>query len=430
MSNQFVHHSKQLCVGCGVCAGMCDAIKMKTDEFGFYYPEVDQTVCVQCGKCVSICPMRLSNQDAEKLEKTCLQNENLSYRVETGHYLGTYEGVISQYQNTSASGGYCTSLLCELLSRKLVKSVYCARKNADQDRFFVSKRVTSCEELRRCSGSAYYPIEISETINYIRNNREKTAIVCLPCQATALRLAMKKDKVLKDSIVFLIGLVCGGIPGKGMVEYIARDLSCDLKEVTNISFREKDSGIKCNNCQIKFYHDDRQIAVSRYHGESFGFVYLNHILHNKGCNTCTDIFAEEADAVFGDAWFDENRSKELGTSICITRNPVLDEIMRDLGAGASTIDRMILAQSNVGLITRKKQFSHYYRWYYGKKGYAIDVDSKKVTNRKKQCRVILEELFANGTRRAWLDYKVGKIHFPKLKKKWEKNIEWKRRCHL
>ena len=155
MSNQFVHQCKQLCVGCGVCAGMCDAIKMKTDEFGFYYPEVDQTICVQCGKCVSICPMRLSNQDAEKLENTCLQNENLSYRVETGHYLGTYEGVISQYQNTSASGGYCTALLCELLSRKLVKSVYCARKNTDQDRFFVSARVTSCEELHRCSGSAY-----------------------------------------------------------------------------------------------------------------------------------------------------------------------------------------------------------------------------------------------------------------------------------
>lgn len=430
MSNQCVHQSKQLCAGCGVCAGMCNAIHMKTDVFGLYYPEVDQNACVHCGKCVSVCPLLCDVETEIKLKESCWQQEKLGYREETGYYLGAYEGADSRYRNTSASGGYCTALLCELLKQEKVQSVYCAWKNDDPECFFVSKRVTSCEELYRCSGSAYYPIEISQTIQSIRNRKEKTAIVCLPCQATAIRLAMKKDKVLRESVSFIIGLVCGGVPGKGMVEYIAKDLSCNLNKVTRISFREKDIGVPCNNCQIKFYQGKQQVSVSRFHGESFGFVYLNHFLHNKACNTCTDIFAEQADAVFGDAWFNENKINELGTSICITRNAVLDDIMQRLGAGQSSIDRMILAQANVGLITRKKRMSYYYRRYYKSKGYDIETTSQKTKDTKKRCRVILEERFAESGRRAWMAYKGGKISFDKLKKKWNKITWLKKKVNL
>ena len=274
MCNQCVHQEKQLCVGCGVCAGICNAIQMKSDAYGFYYPDVNLEKCVHCGKCVSICPMRLSEQDKNILGEECWKDKELPYRKETGYYLGAYEGIVPELRLTSASGGFCTALLCELLNRNLVQSVYCAWQNHDADRFFISKRITTCEELKKCSGSAYYPIEISETVRSIRQNNEKTAIVCLPCQATALRLEMKKDKHLRESVAFIIGLVCGGVPGKGMVEYIASDLDIDIHEVSRITFREKDAGIRCNNCQIKFYQDEREVAVSRFHGESFGFHWL------------------------------------------------------------------------------------------------------------------------------------------------------------
>lgn len=430
MHNLCVHQEKQLCVGCGVCAGICNAITMKSDTYGFYYPEVNLEKCVHCGKCVSICPMRLREQDMNILGEECWKETGLSHRKETGYYLGVYEGIMPEYRPTSASGGFCTALLCELLNRNLVQSVYCAWQNHDADRFFISKRITTCDELKKCSGSAYYPIEISETVRSIRQNHEKTAIVCLPCQAAALRLEMKKDKHLRESIVFIIGLVCGGLPGKGMVEYIASDLDIDIHGVSRITFREKDAGVRCNNCQIKFYQDERQIAVSRYHGESFGFVYLNHILHNRGCDTCTDIFAEQADAVFGDAWFDENKQNELGTSICITRNPILNQIMRELGAKESNIDRMIQAQSNVGLINKKKTLSNYYRKYFKNQGYAVEAKEENAPKMKTYIRVILNEKLADRNRNAWHRYKSGKLPFDKLKKEWQRNIAWKKKARL
>lgn len=430
MHNQCVHQKKQLCVGCGVCAGICDAIQMKSDSFGFYYPDINTEKCVHCGKCVSVCPMLLGDEKRMKLEKECWKNEEISYRMETGYYRGAYEGEIARYRPTSASGGFCTALLIELLKRSLVQSIYCAKQENDIERFFVSERITTSEELQKSSGSAYYPIEISQTLRSIRQNDEKTAIVCLPCQATAIRLAMQKDKRLRDRIVFIIGLVCGGIPGKSMVEYIASDLNIDKQQITRITFREKDKGIRCNNCQIKFYCGENEIAVSRFHGESFGFVYLNHILHNRGCDTCTDIFAEQADAVFGDAWFDENKPNEMGTSICITRNSVLDQIMKDIGAEVSNIDRMILAQSNVGLINRKKRLSYYYKKYYKQHGYVIDTDDEKTPNKKTYIRVFLNETLADRNRKSWLLYKENRISFNQLKKKWRQNILLKKKAKL
>lgn len=430
ISKQYVHQHKQLCIGCGVCAGVCDAIKMKEDIFGQYYAMVNIDECVKCGKCISVCPMRLTESELDNVGKNIWNDKELSYRYESGFYLKCYEGYLPEYRNLSASGGYCTALLSELLERNLVKSVYCAEKNNDSGKLFESKRITTLDELKKCAGSAYYPIEISQTLKLIRQRKEKTAIVCLPCQATAIRLAMRNDAILRESISYIIGLICGGVPGKGMIEYVAKDLPCDMNKITKITFREKDKGIKCNNCQLKFYSGDKLLGTSRFHGESFGFVYLNHIMHNKGCNVCTDIFAENSDIVFGDAWFDENKVNEYGTSICITRNIVLDEIMREMGANESTIDRIILAQSNVGLIRKKKIMSRYFRYIYSKQGYDVDFEMQNRKQIKAFVQAVLADLFDANNRRSWARYKAGKISFGKLKKRWKFNISLKRRARI
>ena len=48
------------CVGCTACANVCrqDAIKMKQDQGGFYYPEVDFSKCIGCKMCVKACPAK------------------------------------------------------------------------------------------------------------------------------------------------------------------------------------------------------------------------------------------------------------------------------------------------------------------------------------------------------------------------------------
>lgn len=50
---------KRNCCGCGLCSTVCpkNAIVMKADVEGFYYPAINNALCVNCGKCVKICIM-------------------------------------------------------------------------------------------------------------------------------------------------------------------------------------------------------------------------------------------------------------------------------------------------------------------------------------------------------------------------------------
>lgn len=421
MKQSYVFEKKQLCIGCGVCAGLCNKIKMGNTAIGHYKPIVDKKQCVRCGRCTESCPMLTDEKEKNEIANI-LYNSSCKYAPETGYFTACYEGKSLPHLQTSASGGMCTRFLEEILRCGQVDGVYCAGHGDSPDKLYSYTFETDADNLKRHSLSAYYPLSLNECIKDVIKNDRTVAIVALPCQVTALRLAMAKNKILSMRIKYIVGLICGGLPGKAMVEYISACKNMDKNEIKKITFREKSPDKKCNNYAIHIYGDDKCEKSYFHNNDDFGFVYLKKFFHNPACNVCRDIYAENADIVFGDAWFNEYKQNVLGTSICLVRNSQLNDIVKGLSnveLKEISIDRMILAQSNVGLIDAKKENSKVYYTIYKLLGYNMgEMLNTKVDKLAKRVILSMKRVFTQFyVQKLWLKYQSKRISYNKFSHK-------------
>ena len=58
MSNTITLIDNTKCTGCGACYNKCpvNAIEMKLDSEGFFFPVINET-CIDCGQCYNVCPV-------------------------------------------------------------------------------------------------------------------------------------------------------------------------------------------------------------------------------------------------------------------------------------------------------------------------------------------------------------------------------------
>lgn len=382
MSN--INIGKRLCIGCGVCSGICDYIKMIMDDTGAFIPQVDLNKCKQCGKCVMICPFSESIKNEDEIGRLLYQNiKNINYRRETGYYLSCYEGYEEIHRNSSASGGIVTLFLEFCLENKIVDEVVCVGSCNEDGKLFQYRFVNNQDDLTKYSRSAYYPVELSTVLKKIKQSNKKVAITVLPCVAKAIRLAAQFDKTLKDKIKIIIALTCGGLPRKTMVDYVAMKNGFRSDSIKELKFKVKDENYLNKNYSMQMLLENK-IITSRLHGEDFGFAFLNGLFRNFACNCCDDIYGECADISAMDAWLDVYDQDKFGTSIVITRSELAEGIMKELALSIKTIskvsiDRAIDAQSRVGLVFRKKKAAYVRTKFYRCIGYKVG--NKRVTNK-------------------------------------------------
>lgn len=311
-----------LCTGCGTCVGLCPRSALtifKENSKGIYIPRLDVSCCSNCGTCLNVCPGR--DVDFKRL--------NLEIFGETpkdsliGNYLNCYSGWATDedLRFKAASGGLVTQILIFLFEQKIIDGALLVKmddKKPFEPKPFIAR---TKEELMDASTSKYCPVPLNVILNeIIESQKEKFAVVGLPCHIHGFRKAETFNEELRNKIVLHMGIMCGTTKNFHGTAFQLNRMDINKKNVTKIHYRGNgwpgDLGICLKN------------------GEMINELYMKYYDFNFcaftpwRCMLCPDHTCELADLSFGDAWLKEFSHDNLGTSIVISRNSIGEKILQ------------------------------------------------------------------------------------------------------
>lgn len=226
------------CCGCTACASVCnhDAITMKPDALGFFYPEVNKDKCVECGLCEKVCAFNDHYDTSLNLDKP------LAY--------GARHKDMNEIE-TSRSGAAFIAISDYILEQGGV--VYGVGYT---DHFrVVHKRASTTEQRNEFKGSKYVQSDLMDVFKQVKQDLKEGRTVLFSgtaCQTAGLNSYI--GKILRKNL-FLVDIVCHGVPSP----YIWRDY---------IAYLEKKHG--ADICYVNFR--DKQTYGWRAHHETFKFV--------------------------------------------------------------------------------------------------------------------------------------------------------------
>lgn len=339
-------------------------------RLGRYHPSTTLASCDQgCGICERVCPFVPENPaTADAAGQLFAASPGIRHHEVLGYYLATRAGYALEYRLTSASGGLATWVLTALLESGQVDHVLGVGADEQSPTLFSPQVCTSAEEVRRCSGSCYQPVDFSTTLRYVLDHDGRYAIMALPCMAKALRLAMGVNPRLRRRISFILGLTCGQVKSRHFVDYLAKGLA-GRAAPTAVQFRHKRADRPASDYAFRFLYREPMAERAgqgaaeteiRDVGWSAGIdrVWVERWFALEACDYCDDVFAECADAVFMDAWLPDYSGEWQGTSLVLTRAMTIETLLRQGLAtgtvkGADLPPAKVLA-SQAGVIFQKR----------------------------------------------------------------------------
>lgn len=297
----------RLCVGCGVCLGLCptDAISLKHTK-GVLTVNFDYSRCTNCAMCIKACPS--------------LYN---FYRrsPKTDRILGRIEKIFFGYSTDSniryhaASGGVITSLVLYMLKQKIVDEVLVTK----MDEFTATPILTDDEnDVLSAQGSIYFKTFSLRILKKLLSNLKKGKRICvvgLPCQISTLKrvLGGSEDKL------YFVGLACSHVNEIWYLHNIIERYLPKNAEPVAIGPR-KDGWPGETKIFFKSNSNLNQLIVPQ--SKFWGILPSLNISSPLGCLLCADHLASTTDIVAGDAWHPKfTRKSSSGVSILIARTP-------------------------------------------------------------------------------------------------------------
>ncbi len=183
---------KKDCCGCGACMNACPAqcIKMKADEEGFLYPDLDTEACIGCGLCEKVCPELHAGEDLPFEQSAfLLQHRNAGVR------------------SRSTTGGAFTAIARYVTDRGGV--VFGAAY--DENLRVYHTHAESLKGLEPFRGSKYVQSDTERTFTEVREYLKAGRMVCYsgtPCEIEGLLGFLQKPY---ENLV-TVDIVCHAVP--------------------------------------------------------------------------------------------------------------------------------------------------------------------------------------------------------------------------
>lgn len=295
---------KAQCSGCYACCNICpvDAIRMKVNEEGFWYPSVDETACIHCGRCIQVCQI-----DNSKPPKVDMDTEAYAcMNLDNGKRLA------------SSSGGIFIELAQYVISHDGIVFGAAFDKHLKLRHTFAS----TMEECRAFMGSKYLQSQIGRSYSDAKRFLDQKKMVLFtgtPCQIHGLKLFLGREY----ANLITADLACHGVPSPAVFYKYISDLERQHHgKVTSFYFRSKKKG--WNNFCTEVHFDTQEQRIQSHNECPFDKGFLTNLYLRPSCYVCKNKGDNRySDLVMGDYWGIEKVHKEMsddqGVSVLFVR---------------------------------------------------------------------------------------------------------------
>ena len=326
------------CIGCGACASVEHSpIQMKLDGYGRFVATVDSLtqdptnyIPVQ-----EVCPFSEQALNEDQISSQ-LFAKHCRHHNKIGYHLATYAGYVveGEFRDRGSSGGMGTWIVSKLLNENLIDGVLHVQQRQPtktDPRLFEYQLSSTLEQVQNGSKSRYYPVELSQVMQFVKERPGRYAIVGIPCFIKAVRLLMKQDSLLAERISFCVGLICGHLKSIHFAEMFAWQCGIEPGNLLGINFRKKLLGRSSNSYGVEAIgiHDKQIISQVQVVQDLFGHDWGLGFFKYKACDYCDDVVAETADIVIGDAWLPQYINDSQGSNVIVVRHPLIHQFIED-----------------------------------------------------------------------------------------------------
>jgi len=331
-----------MCVGCGACSAVTGgAVSVTLQTRGAFEANLGSATAQQISKASRACPFSDESKNEDELANE-LYRDLAGKDDVVGHYSKIGAGRVADEMalNGSSSGGLTSWVAARLIEERHVDGVLHVGKSAQDDLGLFTYRVShSTAEILADRKSDYYATSFADALDSIRGNGKTYAVIGVPCFIRAARLTCAEDSEIASQLLIFLGLVCGHLKSAAFAESMAWQVGIAPQDLEGVDFRiKRDSGTSSDydfGARSRASAEIRSAPTNSLLGGNWG----HGMFQLNACNYCDDIFAETADAAFGDAWLPEYSSDPRGTNIVVSRNAIVDDILdRGIADGAISWD--------------------------------------------------------------------------------------------